>query len=379
MSKYKHIILVAGEASGDMHGAALVKELRKINSNITFSGLGGKEMELAGVRLYEDLTKLAVVGFWEVLKNYKSFRKIFYNVLSQIKKTQPQAVILIDYPGFNLRLAKKLKKIGVKVIYYISPQVWAWKKNRVYDIKKYVDRMLVIFEFEKEFYKNFDIEVTHVGHPLIDTVTVTTSKENFCSSHKIDSTKKIIGLLPGSREKEVQTLLPIMLKTAQELSEKYSDIHFLIAVASTINAEDITPKIPDNIRSKITLIPNDTYNAINACNLCIVTSGTATLETAILQKPLIVVYKTSFLTWILAKTFIKIPNIGLVNVVAKKRIVPECIQFEANAETISAEIIKILSNKSLEKKIKQDLASITQTLNQGKASQRAAQEINLLI
>src|SRR6185503_5532065 len=224
----KHILIVAGEASGDIHAAHLVDEIKKLDPGITFSGLGGSHLKDSGVEIYHDLTKFAVVGFWEVLKHYGEFKKIFDVILKKAKEIKPACVILVDYPGFNLRLAKKLKQQKIKVIYYISPQVWAWKKSRVHQIKKNVDRMLVIFEFEKNFYKSFGMDVEFVGHPLADQIQVTAEKETVLKSHHLQEYRLTIGILPGSRVKEVQRILPVMLKAAQLLQTKFPMLQFMI-------------------------------------------------------------------------------------------------------------------------------------------------------
>ncbi len=398
----KHLFIVAGEASGDMHAADLVEEIKKINPLISFSGLGGQAMKKSGVNLYEDLTKLALVGFGELVKHYGEIKKIFDLILQKATIHKPDAVILVDYPGFNLRLAKKLKSLKIPVIYYISPQVWAWKKNRVFQIKKYVDKMLVLFDFEKDFYAKYGIDVAFVGHPLIDQVKPTISKENILSSQNLHDYKLTIGLLPGSRNNEVNKLLPIMLKASQILLDKYPSIQFLIIQAPTIEKsliadyltkflinyeESFDQKRNPTIKKQgkasariktffpIGIIENDNYNGINACDLCIVASGTATLETAILQKPMVVTYKTSLFTWLLAKMFVKIANIGLVNVVARKRIVPECVQFDANPKQIAKEMIGIFTDEIRIADIKSDLYRVKESLSSGGASLRAAEEV----
>jgi len=372
--KENHIILVAGEASGDLHSAHLVEALKIKDPSLTFSGLGGPKMKAAGVELYEDMTKLAVIGFIEVLKHFWDIRKVFNLIRKKIRETKPKAVILVDYPGFNLHLAKKLKKQNVKVIYYISPQVWAWKKNRVTLIKKYIDKMLVIFKFEKDFYAQFGVDVEFVGHPLIDIIKVTTPKDKFLQSINLREYKTTVGILPGSREKEIQEMLPVMLDAAQILHEKYPMLQFLVSKAPTIDIALIN-KILDKMPFKIRIVEEDTYNAVNACDLCLVTSGTATLETAILQKPMVVIYKTSFITWVLAKMFIKIPNIGLVNVVARKKIVPECIQHQATGKIIAYELEKIFTDEIVIADIKNELSAVKEALDSGGASEKAANEV----
>jgi len=373
-SKPKNFILVAGEASGDLHGAHLVEAIKSLAPSTTFSGLGGPKMKSSGVELYGDLTQMAVVGFWEVLKHYGDIKKVFHLILEKIDSTHVDAVILIDYPGFNLRLAKELKKRNIKVIYYISPQVWAWKKNRVYFIKNNVDQMLVLFPFEVDFYAQFGIDVHYVGHPLIDTIQVSIPKENYLTSLGLSPETLTIGILPGSRQKEIEVLLPIMLTAAKNLISNFPEIQFLILKASTIPKSSLEHYLESSTLT-YRIIEEDTYNGINACNLCMVASGTATLEAAILQKPMVIVYKTSLLTWILAKCVVKIKNIGLVNVVAGKRIVPECVQFQATGTKIAEELKNIFTNEPKIAEIKIELKGVKESLGLSGASQRAAEVI----
>ncbi len=374
MNTNHHLILIAGEASGDLHGAHLVEALKAQDPSLTFSGLGGEKMKNAGVTLYADLTKLAVVGFIEVLKHYKEFKEIFDMTLEHIRRKRPSAVIFIDYPGFNLRLAREVKKLGIKTIYYISPQVWAWKKNRVFAIQRDIDKMLVIFKFEEEFYQQYGIKVSYVGHPLIDAIQDLTPKEKIFNQFNLDENKLTLGLLPGSRIKEIERHMPLLLETAAYLKAKYPMMQFIMIKAPTIERRLIEEYLK-NISLPISIAEYDQYSVINACQLCVVASGTATLETAILGKPMVVIYKTSFLTWLLAKLFIKIPDIGLVNVVAKKRIVPECVQFQATPKNIAAELEHILTDETRIAEIKTELRKMRQQLDQGGASERAAGEI----
>jgi lipid-A-disaccharide synthase len=366
-------MIIAGEASGDLHAAHLVKALKTQNPQLTFSGLGGQLMAESGVEIFEDLTQKAVVGFAEVLKHYGEFRRIFYFILCKVRDTRPAAVILVDYPGFNLRLAKALKPLGVRIYYYISPQVWAWKANRIRLIKRYVDRMLVLFAFEKDFYARHGLEVEFVGHPLVDLVQPQTSRDAFLQKIELIPNHLTIGILPGSRQREVQTLLPIMLQAANILYQEFSPLQFLIFRASTIGPDEIErlrKDLPFPLRIK--MISKDVYDGINACDVCMVASGTATLETAILKKPMVVVYKTSFLTWVLAKLFIKIPFIGLVNIVNGKKIVPECLQFRATGRVIAQELKGILTNEVRIAQIRSELEGLREKLGPPGASQRAA-------
>ena len=375
----RHIILIAGEASGDMHAAHLVKELKRLDPSLSFSGIGGPEMQKAGVEIYQDLTKIAVVGFVEVLKHFSHFKKAFRLILDKIREIRPAGVILVDYPGFNLRLAPKIKNLGIKVIYYISPQVWAWKKNRVKIIQKYVDRMLVLFPFEKDFYARLGVEVSFVGHPLADAVKAGSAKQEFLSSQGLDPSILTIGLLPGSRQREIEVHLPLMLKAASLLQKEFPSIRFLILQAPSAGKELIEGHTKQFPSLPLKILENKTYAGINASDLCIVASGTATLETAILGKPMVVIYKTSFLTWILARFFIRIPYIALVNVVAGKKVVPECIQFEATAEHLAEEIKNLISDDKKIREMKEGFQKIRESLGQSGASARAAQEVLRII
>lgn len=370
----KHFLIVAGEASGDVHAAHLVDELKKIDPALTFSGLGGARMCASCVELYHDMSSLAVVGFFEVLKHYREIREIFNLVLKKIDTVKPQAVILVDYPGFNLRLAKEIKKRGIPVIYYISPQVWAWKANRVRQVARYVDKMLVLFAFEKEFYARRGVQVEFVGHPLVDVVHPTASKAEFLKTHGLSADKLTISLLPGSRQNEIRHLLPVMLEAADILHREFMQIQFIVLKAHTIDRSLLDP-LCARAACCPAIIEEKTYDGINASDLCMVASGTATLETAILGKPMVIVYKTSFLTWLLAKLLVKIPYIGLVNVVAGKRVVAECVQFQATPKRVAAEMRKILTDEIRAAVIKEDLRNVRDLLGPPGASRRAAEII----
>ena len=370
----KNVFIVAGEASGDMHAAHLVEILKKLDPELHFSGLGGKKMKEAGVELFDDLTRFAVVGFTEVLKHYGSFKKIFDAFLAKVRAAKPDAVILVDYPGFNLRLAKELKKLNTKVIYYISPQVWAWKENRVSLIKSSVDRMIVLFPFEKEFYARHGLDVFWSGHPLMDEKKILRTKEKFLESLGLSDYKLTIALLPGSREGEVKRHLPVMIKTAELLNREFPMIQYLLVKAPTINDQLIKKYLPENFQ-QIKIVDGNSYDGLNAANLAVVASGTATLETALLEKPMVVIYKTSFLTWLLARSFIKIPYIGLVNVVAGEKIVPECIQFDATPLRIAEELKNIFTNEPRLANIKDALKKVKDSLGPPGASERAAKEV----
>ncbi len=329
-------------------------------------------MQNAGIEIYCNFLDLAVVGFWEVVKNLKKFKAIFRMLCQKLDEVKPDAVILIDYPGFNLRFAREVKKRNIKLIYYISPQVWAWGKNRIELIKKLVDKMIVIFKFEEELYKTHSINAIFVGHPLLDIVKPAQEKTELLKKFGLSPDKKTIALLPGSRIVEVKRHLPIFLETCKILSKKLGNLQFVVSKS---------PFLPENLFSPclnpypltLTPIPNS-YECIELADFVLVASGTATLETAILEKPLVVIYKTSFLTWLIAKPQIKIPYIGLVNVVAGKKIVPEFIQFGARPKRIAQKVLNLL-NSPEEKTIREDLIRIKENLGEPGATERAARII----
>ena len=376
----KNILIVAGEPSGDLHAAGLVLSLKQLDSELIFSGLGGEKMRASGVELYYDLTSLAVIGIFEVLKNIIKFKKIFNDLLSRIDKNKPDLAILVDYPGFNLELAKELKKRNIPVVYYISPQVWAWGKERIKLIRQVVTKMLVIFKFEEELYKNNGVDAKFVGHPLLDIVKPTCTKEEFYKKFLIPNSDKLICLLPGSRNKEIKTLLPALLGASKIIKAKIPGSSFAIAKAPWIKKELFDRIIAENFKGlTIKLIESNNYDLINASDICLVASGTATLETAILARPMVIVYKISILTWLYLRFAIKIPYVGLVNVVAGKKIVPECLQFAATGENIARNALAILEDSQTYKSTIAELSKIKYLIQPSNASANAAREIYAIL
>lgn len=375
MEKVKKILIVAGEASGDLHASYLVEAIKNIFPQVEFFGLGGKKLKQAGVNLYFDIVKLAVVGFFEVLRNLKKFQEIFAGLLRKVDKIKPDLAILVDYPGFNLRLAEELKKRNIPIIYYISPQIWAWGGNRIKKIKKLINRMIVVFKFEEELYKKYNIPVSFVGHPLVDIVKPKISKEELLKKFGLDLNNLTFALLPGSREKEVKSLLPIMLDTACLIRKYLGDnIQFLILRSSTVK-ESVFEDVLARHRVTVKLISDMTYDGLIASDFAIVASGTATLEAAILRIPMVILYKVSFLTWAYLKMIIKIPYIGLVNVVKQEKFIAEFIQYNARPQKIADYTVAILKDGQKINQIKQGLSEVTAQLGEKGASQRTAQII----
>jgi lipid-A-disaccharide synthase len=371
----KKILIIAGEASSDMHAANLVKNIHSIDPGIKFCGLGGGEMQNAGVELYHNIVHLAFIGPGGLLKGYLKLRKIYKSLRKKIKKVRPDYAILIDYAEFNLRVAKVLKKMGIPVIYYISPQIWAWGLWRIKTIRSLVDRVLVFFKFEETLYKSYGVDARFVGHPLIGTVEAGQSKQVFRENLKIPDNAKVIGILPGSRKSEIKNILPVMLESACLLSQKFGDkIHFVLPLASTIDKRGIESAISES-GLKITVIQNNTYNAIHVCECAMVASGTATLETALLGVPMSIIYRTNFLTYILTKNLIKLPFIGIVNIIAGKNLVTEFLQNNARPEKIADYMEKLITDKALSEGIKQEFGKIKKSLGEPGASMRAAKEV----
>jgi lipid-A-disaccharide synthase len=368
--------IIAGEASGDLHGSNLIKELKKLDADAQIRCWGGEMMQAAGAEVVKHYKDLAFMGFIEVIKNLPTILKNLKFCKHDIQQFQPDVLILIDYPGFNLRIAKWAKEQGFIVVYYISPQVWAWKEGRVKGIKKYVDKMLVILPFEKEFYQKWDYEVEYVGHPLVQVVdefskekkpiaTVKSRQENLLH------TKGIVALLPGSRKQEITVKLPIML----EVSKKFPEHQFIIAQAPSLSFSFYEEIIRPYPNVEIALA-GQTYLLLNLAKAALVTSGTATLETALFGVPQVVCYKGSAISYQIAKRLVKIKYISLVNLIMDKPVVKELIQHELTPSNLTRELKGILTNPEKISQVKEDYAALKNLLQKGgNASSHAAQEI----
>jgi lipid-A-disaccharide synthase len=373
MEKTELVLIVAGEASGDLHASNLVREIKAIRPQTRFFGLGGEKLKEEGLDLYCNIVELAVVGLFEVLKNLGKFKEIFSGLLKEVGRRKPDLAILVDYPGFNLRLAPELKKRGIPIIYYISPQVWAWGKERIKVIRELVDMMLVVFKFEEALYKENGINAVFVGHPLLDSVKPELSREElFRQYSSLDTRKFTFALLPGSREKEVRLLLPVMLDAARIIFKEKPNSQFLILRSRTVNRE-IFNRITSNYQLPLAIFSDMTYDGIAASDFAFVASGTATLETAILGVPMVILYKVSFLTWAYLKMALKIPYIGLVNVIRGEKFIEEFIQYGARPKEISRYVLDTLNEPREIDRIKQGLAQVTRTLGEKGASRKAAE------
>ena len=315
------ILIVAGEASGDLHGSNLVKSLLKIRSGIEICGVGGKRMREAGVDILFDVKDMGVVGGTEIVGKIGFFWNIYRGLMAEINSDKYEAVILVDYPTLNLRLAKAAKKRGIPVFYYISPQIWAWWRGRIKKITRVVDKMLVILPFEEALYKEAGMDVEYVGHPFIDIVKPTMSKEEGYKRFGIEADRKVVGILPGSRKNEIDSLMSVMISAARIIKSKIPQVQFILPVADTMDKDYVANKIEgDSVDIKI--VKGCTYDVMNISDFLIITSGSATLEAGLFSVPMVIVYKVSFLTYILGRMLLRIRDLGLVNIVAVYSIVP---------------------------------------------------------
>jgi lipid-A-disaccharide synthase len=368
------LMIVAGEASGDKHGAKLVSALRALRPGLQleFFGAGGDEMRQAGVETLVDAREVAIMGALEVARALPKFLRVFRRLSGAANERKPRLIVLIDWPEFNLRLARRLKRDGHRVVYYISPQIWAWRSYRIRAVKRYVDKMLVILPFEKDYYERAGVEVDYVGHPLLDSAHVTAPREEFSSRHGLDPSKPVIALLPGSRHSEIKYILPPMVEAAKFLNRSHPHFQFILPLARTFEAGEIASQIDS---ARLRLIEHDTYNAVAAADLAVVASGTATLETAIIGSPLIIVYRASQLNWRIFRPLINTPFVGMPNLIAGKEIAPELLQNDLNPENLANLIIEFLSDPARLRRSRDDLAEVRKKLGEANASERAAGRI----
>lgn len=367
MHSPKKIVIMVGEASGDQHAAHLVLDLKKKAPDIYFSGIGGQNMQAAGVELIHDIKKLNIMGFIEVVRHIISIRRIFKDIEHYLLKTKPDLLILVDYPGFNLRLAKKAHAMGIKVLYYISPQLWAWKPGRIAIIQENVNAMAVILPFEKKIYDDAYVPAYFVGHPLIQTVKTTLSPMAFREKWQLSLNKKIIGLLPGSRKGEIHRMLPVMLKAAALLDAHYPEqLIFVLPIASTITLQDLEPYTKKYTLS-IHYISADNYNFMQACHSLMITSGTATLEAALLGKPMVITYKTSAINYAIAVKVIRVKYIGLCNLLAQKMIVPEILQQDLTPEHLFQAMKRYLDDPLYYHNTEKNLLAVRDSLSSSAA------------
>ncbi|MBN1547681.1 MAG: lipid-A-disaccharide synthase [Syntrophaceae bacterium] len=365
-------MIVAGEASGDLHGSYLMRSMKEMVPSIFFYGIGGEKMANEGMHLLARSSDLAVMGLVEVFFRIPVILSVMRRLKRSFDTEPPDLLILIDYPGFNLSLAKTAKIKGIKVFYYIGPKVWAWRKGRVRKIRAFVDQMALILPFEEELYRTAGVPATFVGHPLLDEITAHKTVSEIKAELKLNGHGITIALLPGSREGEVRNLLPGMLKAARILQNRFSSIQFVLPIAQTVRPEWING-IMEQEAIPVCLVNGQTHEILSVSDVAVVASGTATLETALMGKPMVIVYKVSPLTYFLGKMVVKIKHAGLPNIIAGRAIVPELIQKDFTPERLAGEVSLILKDLQVRDRMIKDLLDIKNTLGEAGASQRAAQ------
>lgn len=368
MSAKASIFISAGDPSADYPGKNLIDQLRRVCADVDVFGLGGPRMQGAGLRTLADHRTLALMGFWEIVPRYFFFRRLMNRAVAEIETAKPKAVILMDYPGFNLRLAARIRSLGIPIIYYISPQVWAWGKGRLTAIKKLVDQMLVIFPFEETFYRAHGIPAQFTGHPIVDRFLTVPDKAGCRKSLGVGENENVIGLLPGSRLQEVKRMLPVMAAAAARIGRALDSAAFVVA-----GVENIREKVYRSILGP-TEIPvrfGQTPEIMNGADFVITSSGTATIETAFFGTPMVVIYKTGLLTYLIARRLVSLECIAMVNIVAGNRIVPELIQKQATAPAIADQVLDLLSDRARYDRMVADLQAVRAQLGTGDAARRA--------
>lgn len=369
----KSIMISAGEASGDLHAANLIKALRHIESDIQVRGLGGEMLRQAGVNPLIDCSDIAVMGIVEVLAKYRTIMGVLNRMREDVKTNPPDLLILVDYQEFNFKLAEAAKAAGVKVLFYISPQVWAWRPHRVHKIGKIIDMMAVLFPFEEKFYRQANVPVRFVGNPLVDEAIPSKTRAQALQQYKLDGIRPVIGLFPGSRRSEIKRILPIELKAARVLKQRYPDIQFILPIASSLDEADIAPYFKGYDELDVVRVKDLPYDVMQVCNAIIAASGTTTLEIALMGIPSVITYRISPVSYFILKRLVTIDHVGLVNIVAEKGIVKELIQHDARPDKIADEITKILDDEVYRNQMISELNQVRAKLGKEGGSNNVAQ------
>lgn len=366
----KEILIVAAEASSELYARRIIEEFKNRNLKYHFFGIGSQGMKEIGCEIIESSENMAVVGLWEVLAHFKVIASAFKRLVLRAKQSKPQIALLLDYPGFNLRLAKKLAKLRIPVVYYISPQVWAWRRSRVYDIKKIISKMLVVFPFEKAFYEKYQIPVSFVGHPLLDEINHKKlnhdSRRALRQQLGVSDDQFLIGLLPGSRHSELKYNLKTQVQACKKILAGHADSRFLLLVAPSLNLDEVRSYLPPDIEVAIRIVKDDPVKVLQLCDACIVASGTATVMTGLVQRPMVIMYKMHPLTGFIAKRLVNgISAFGMTNLILEEKAVPELFQEEASPENISKEILKFIKNPDYANQTRSKLSQIPVKLAKG--------------
>jgi lipid-A-disaccharide synthase len=367
----QRIMIIAGEASGDLHGSGVVRELKHLRPSLDVYGVGGEKMKREGVELIYHINELGFMGFVEVLKHLPFIKAMEHTLEQIVKFKRPDVLVLIDYPGFNMRFARIAKRYGVRIVYYISPQVWAWNRSRVKKMRALIDKMLVILPFEADLYRAEGIDAEFVGHPLLEVLDAELDRKNFCRRFGLEEEKKILALFPGSRKQEIEYICPEMLAAARHIASVHN-VEIVVGVAPTLDEQYFRTLYS---LQGVHLVKGLIYEVMAHADFAFVTSGTATLETACFGTPMFVLYRTSWLTYLIGRALVKIKTIGLVNIVAGRRIVPEFIQHRVSARKLAREALKLLDDEKRLGEMKARLFSVKDLLGTPGASRRAAEWI----
>ena len=367
----KKILIIAGEASGDLHGSNLVKALHEQAPHLKVYGVGSRRMREAGVTMLADASEISVVGATEVLTHIGAIYGVYAKLKRFLREERPDLLVLIDFPDFNILTGKAAKKLGIPVLYYISPQVWAWRKGRVKTIAKLVEAILVVFPFEVELYRATGVDVRFVGHPLADVVNSPYARDEARKELGLAQDRRTVALLPGSRRKEIAYLLPDMLGAAKVLQRRFPDIQFVLPIAPTLDRSLVAGYV-DASGVPVHIVDGQVYDVLRASDAAMVTSGTATLETGLMAVPMVIVYRASRLTYWIGRLLVSVKNFGLVNIVAGRTVVPELLQDEATPGRIAEELGTILANPEKHRTMTEELVRVRTLLGEGGASRRAA-------
>jgi lipid-A-disaccharide synthase len=368
------VLLSCGEASGDLYAAELFRELRALESNARSFGLGGQRLAQAGAELLVDLREISVIGLVEVLSKLPALRKAQATLVSAARERKPDVAVLIDFSGFNLRLASRLEALGVPVVYYVSPQVWAWRRGRLRAIREHVNRMLVILPFEEAFYREAGIAATFVGHPLVDLVRSREDRESFFRRLGLDEARPLVTLMPGSRPRELELHLPVMAETIEKMKGRNPRLQFVLVKAPTVEESTIQAGLGRALAS-VRVLSESGYEALTHSQAAIVASGTATVEAALCETPMVVIYRVGGLSYRLGRPLVRVPFYAMVNLIAGKAVVPELIQDDMTADRVASETLRLLEDPEAAERMRRDLREVKSRLGGGGASRNAAREV----
>ena len=370
--KQAHIMILAGEASGDAHAAEFAEQLKLEQPGLLLSGMGGEAMRKAGVNVFFDSSIIAVVGLVEVLRHWGDIKRAMRIVKEQLDQTHPDLLVLVDYPEFNLKMARHARELGIKVLFYISPQIWAWRPKRIHKIGSLIDHMAVIFKFEQQYYESAGIPVSFVGHPLVDRVKDDIDARKVRARLGISPDATVVGLFPGSRHSEIVRLLPVVLATAEHMQKRAPELRFLLPVASGLDFDQVKRRSADS-GLDIIVSQDEIHDVISCCDAIATCSGTVTLEIALLNVPMCILYKISWFSYSIMSRLVTIPHIGLANIVSGEAVVKEFLQREANPEAISRELFELLDNQEYREQVKTGLRRVRENLGAGDGARNMAQ------